>query len=219
MTKRILVLFAACALAAVAQTSGTIGISGTIPEAFSLLSSSDGNLASSTVLGAWTIANNATMLAITPVDVRVRSNKAYKINASATFTKSAEGAADGGDGLAVTDIGFGITAIDATGANVANKLAGDHTVVAKFNYTAAGNLSLAAADGLSPFVAASKATLNDISGANDGAQVVSGKRISTKGNIATQTNFVNYKVGLAMLPQYFTPAGFASVVTLTISSN
>jgi hypothetical protein len=60
-------------------------------------------------------------------------------------------------------------------------------------------------------------TLNDITGT--GAQVISGSRISSKGNLATNDNYISVFFGVATLPQFFTPnAGFSSTITLTIAA-
>ena len=120
-------------------------------------------------------------------------------------------AADGGSSITLSDIGFGITAVDATGANVAT--GHTDTIVSLFNYSSGFP---AISNGLTPFVAGTNATLNDLT-AN--TQILSGSRISAKGNISTNNNFVLLTLGIATLPQYFTPnTGFSTTVTLTIAA-
>jgi hypothetical protein len=147
--------------------------------------------------------------------VRLRSNKAYTLSAQATALNfSSPGAADGGSAISLDDIGFGVTAIDATGANVTT--GHSDTIVAgapSFDYRSGWP---AVSNGLTPFIAGTHATLTNIS-AN--TQVLSGSRISAKGNISTNNNFVLVTFGLATLPQYFTPnSGFSSTITLTIAA-
>ena len=98
-----------------------------------------------------------------------------------------------------------------TGANVAT--GHTDTVVSLFNY---GSGFPAVSNGLTPFVAGTNATLNDVT-AN--TQILSGSRISAKGNISTNNNFVLLTLGIATLPQYFTPnTGLSTTVTLTIAA-
>jgi len=52
-----------------------------------------------------------------------------------------------------------------------------------------------------------------------GTQVVTGNRISNKGNITSDDNFMLLGFNVAALPQYFTPTtGFSAVITLTPST-
>jgi hypothetical protein len=209
--KRILAIGAFAAAAAFAQTSGTITVTGSIPEAISLTNTSDTALSSTQSLGALTAANNSTLAAITPVDVRIRSNKQYKLNAAMTLTNAGPGPDDGGDPIAATDIGFGIEARNATGGN----LAAGHTdtITTKFDYTSTHMSALPVTNGLTPFTAGTNGTLADIATATE---VVTGSRISKKGNIQTNNNFVQLSFGVATLPQYFSPTtGFTAVITLT----
>jgi hypothetical protein len=209
--KRLLAIGTFAAAAAFAQTTGTITVTGNIPDAISLTNSSDGALSTTQALGALTAANNSTLAAITPVDVRIRSNKQYKLNASMVLTNAGAGTADGGDSIAATDIGFGIAALDATGSNVAGPRT--DTITPIFNYISTAMSALPVSNGLTPFQAGTNGTLNDIASST---QVVQGNRISTKGNIQTNNNFVKLTFAVATLPQYFTPTtGFQAVITLT----
>jgi hypothetical protein len=210
--KNLFVLFLLVTAAALAQTSGTVTLTGTIPDAVSITNSSDTALSTTVTLGVLVATNNTALVAITPVDVHVRSNKQYKLNASMVFTNAGNGTVAGGDSIAATDIGFGITAVSATGANVA---AGHtDTLTTKFDYTTTPMSALPNATGTTPFVAGTNGTLNDIS---TSTQVVQGTRISRKGNIITPDNYLKLTFGVATLPQYFTPTtGFQAVITLTV---
>jgi hypothetical protein len=193
-----------------AQTAGTITVTGTNPESFSLTNTSEGALSSTIALGNLTPGNTNTLTTGT-ADVRLRSNKAYNITAQASaLNVTAGGAADGGDTISLADIGFGITAMTLTGANVANT--GSRTDAIAAGYDVGGGWP-AAANGLTP---AFTRTLNDVTSST---QVLSGTRISRRGNLATNDNFITVTFGVATLPQFFTPnAGFSSVITLTIAS-
>lgn len=203
-----------CTQTCLAQTTGTITVTGTNPTAVSATNTSDSNLSSTIALGTLNPATGSALASGT-VQVRLRSNKAYTLSAQATALNfSSPGAADGGSAISMDDIGFGITAVDATGTNVAT--GHTDTIVAgapSFDYRSGWP---AVSNGLTPFVAGTNATLNSIS-AN--TQVLSGSRISAKGNISTNNNFVLVTFGLATLPQYFTPnSGFSSTITLTIAA-
>jgi hypothetical protein len=92
-----------------------------------------------------------------------------------------------------------------------------HTTALSFTGLGAtdGGNTIAAGD-LTPFVAGTNGTLNDIS-AN--TQILSGSRISSKGNISTNNNFILATLGLATLPQYFTPnTDFSATITLTVTA-
>ena len=197
-----------------AQTTGTITVTGTTPTSVSATNTSDSNLSATVALGSLTPATGAALASGT-VQIRLRSNKAYTLSAQATALNfSSPGAADGGSAITLDDIGFGITAIDATGANVTSGhtdtiVGGSPTFDYRSGWPAVSN-------GLTPFIAGTHATLNNIS-AN--TQVLSGSRISAKGNISTNNNFVLVTFGLATLPQYFTPnSGFSSTITLTVAA-
>lgn len=209
---RIILLGALAGAAAFAQTSGTITITGTIPQAVSITSVTDAALSTTAVLGALTATNNSTLTQITPVIVRIRSNQQYKLTAISVFTNSGAGLDDGGQAITPADIGFGITAKDATGT----KMATGHTdtLTAKFDYTTTGFAALPVTDGLTPFVAGTNGTLNDIIAST---QIIQGSRVSKLGNINTQENFLKLTFGAATLPQYFSPTtAFQALVTLTI---
>jgi len=213
--KAIIPVLALLAMAkmAQAQTTGTILLSGTNPAAVSITTTADASLSTTVALGTLTPTTGGT-LATGSVQVRLRSSKAYVLSAQTTaLAFTALGSTDGGTTIAATDIGFGITAIVNTGVNVANTGTRTDTIVAKFSYT--GGYP-AVVNGLTPFLAGTNATLNDIS-AN--TQILSGSRISNKGNISTNNNFILATLGLATLPQYFTPnTDFSTTITLTATA-
>jgi hypothetical protein len=194
-----------------AQTSGTITITGTDPDSFSVTNTSDATLSATVVLGVLAPATGG-VLSTGSTQIRLRSNKAYYLNAQATaLSFTGPGAADGGATIALADFGFGISSIDASGANVANHVG--HTVVALFNYDPT---TTAVTNGLTPYVPGTNGTLNNITAST---QILSGPRISTQGNISTNNNFLLCTLKVATLPQYFTPnTSFSTTITLTIAS-
>src|SRR5437870_1071885 len=194
-----------------AQTTGTITVTGTTPTAVSVTNASDSTLSSTVALGTLTPAAGNSLMSST-VQARLRSNKAYTLSAqAAALNISSPAAADGGTSITLGDIGFGVTAIDAAGANVAT--GHTDTIVSLFNYSSGFP---AVSNGLTPFAAGTNGTLSDLT---SNTQVLSGSRISAKGNISTSNNFVLVTFGVATLPQYFTPnSGFSTTVTLTIAA-
>jgi len=212
MFKKILALGVVLAAAAVAQTTGTITINGTIPQAVSITTAAGAALSSTVSLGALTAANSSTLATVGPIDVYIRSNQQYKLNAIATFTNAGAGADDGGSPIAASDIGFGITAKDAAGAHVAS--GHTDTITTKFDYTTTAMTALPVTNGMTPFVAGTNGTISDLAAST---QIAQGSRVSAKGNIQTTTNYLHFAIGAATLPQYFSPTtGFQSVVTLTV---
>ena len=194
-----------------AQTTGTITVTGTTPTSVSVTNASDTALSTTLALGAMTPAAGGTLMTST-VQARLRSNKAYTLSAqAAALSVTSPGAADGGTSITLSDIGFGVTAVDATGANVAT--GHTDTIVTLFNY---GSGFPAVTNGLTPFVSGTNGTLNDLTAST---QILSGTRISAKGNISTTNNFILVTLGVATLPQYFTPnSGFSTTITLTIAA-
>src|SRR5262245_63899866 len=103
-----LMLFARTALA---QTTGTITVTGSTPTDVSVTNTTDGTLTSTVALGSLTPAAGGTLMTST-VQARLRSNKAYTLSAQASaLSISSPAAADGGASISLGDIGFGVTAI------------------------------------------------------------------------------------------------------------
>jgi hypothetical protein len=199
------------ASAAFAQTTGVINVTGTNPEAFSLTDTTGIPLSATLALGTLTPTNSNTVAPAPPVTVRIRTNKAYKLSAqAAALSFTTPGVADNGDTIALTDIGFGITGMTLTGVNVANTGSRLESIPSGFDVSGGWPT---ATNGLTP---AFGKTLNDIT---TDTQILTGTRVSKKGNMATDNNFISVSFGAAALPQYFTPnAGFSSTITLTIAS-
>ena len=192
------------------QSSGTITVSGSNPGAISITNTSDTVLSSTVNLGTLTPTTGSSLVTGSS-QIRLRSNKAYTVSAQATSLSFAgAGSADGGSSLTLSDIGFGISSTDATGANVAN--ATGHTVVNLFNYDPS---TASVTNGVTPFVSGANGTLNDLTGST---QIMSGPRISKQGNMSTNDNFVSVTMKVATLPQYFTPnTSFSTTITLTVA--
>ena len=191
------------------QTSGSIVVSGSDPEAISVTNTSDTVLSSTVNLGTLTPTTGSSLVTGS-TQIRLRSNKAYTVSAQATsLSFVGAGSANGGSTLALSDIGFGISSTDATGANVAN--ATGHSVVNLFNYDPS---TVAVSNGLTPYASGTHGTLSDLSSST---QIMSGPRISAKGNVSTNNNFVLVTMKMATLPQYFTPnTSFSTTITLTV---
>jgi hypothetical protein len=206
----LLALVLMLASAAFAQTSGNINVTGANPEAVSLTNTSGAALSATIALGSLT-PGNTNGLTTGTADVHVRSNKAYNITAQASalsFTNP--GAAAGGDDIALTDIGFAVTGTTLTGANVVNSGSRTDAPAAGF---ALGAGWPTATNGLTPGFGK---TLADITGSTT---IMSGPRISKKGNMATDNNFIAIQFGVATLPQLHTPnQGFSTTITLTIAA-
>jgi hypothetical protein len=210
---RLLTLSALAAAAAFAQTTGTITIGGSIPDSISMTNTGNTLLTTTTSLGALVAANSSTLATLAvPVDVRIRSNKQFKLNAAAAFTNAGAGLNDGGTPITPSDIGFGITAKDVGGANVVTTRGLD-AIPGNFDYMTTTFASLPVTNGRTPFDGTTHGTLNEISSS---VQVMTGNRISKLGNIQSDDNFMKLSFNVATLPQYFSPTtAFSAVITLT----
>jgi hypothetical protein len=170
-------------------------------------------LAATAALGSLEPTTGSTLTEST-VSVRLRSNKAYKLTAqSGTLAVTGGGTVDGGSTISLGDIGFGVREVTRSSGNVVTESASD-TITASpvFDYTS-GYPSVT--NGLTPF-SSGYGTLDSITSS---VQVLTGNRISKKGNMSTDNNFIVVKFGVATLPQYFTPnTSFTTSVTLTIGS-
>jgi hypothetical protein len=201
----------AMAATATAQTTGTIIINGNNPAAVSITNDTDTALSTTVVMGTLTPTTGGTL---TPASfpIRLRSSRAYVLSAQATaLSFTGLDPANGGATMSAADLGFGITTLTNTGANVA---AGrTDTIIPLFNYT--GGFPTVT-NGLTPFVVGTHGTLGDVS-AN--TQILSGGRISARGNISTNNNYITATLALAALPQYFTAnTSFSTTVTLTVTA-
>jgi hypothetical protein len=118
----------------------------------------------------------------------------------------------GGSTISASDIGVGITSITAA-SNVDMPRA--DLIAPGFAYDPAG---VVATNGLTPFggVATGQATLGDLA---TGRKILNGNRIAPNiNNGPASVNYLTVTMKFAVLPQYFTPATFAALVTLTISN-
>src|SRR5436190_22895829 len=89
------------AVASFAQTTGTINVTGTTPEAFSITNATDGTLTSTVALGTLTPANGGTLKEGT-AQVRLRTNNVYQLTAQASaLNVNNAGSPDGGTSLAL----------------------------------------------------------------------------------------------------------------------
>jgi len=206
---------------AMAQTTGTITLTATIPDAFSFTNTSNGSIGTVTVaLGSLDVSNlTPAMKTDASTVLRLRSNKTYKVLAIATVPPAANGTPQGGDDMMLKDIGFGITAI---GNNGVGNIAGGagrtaDTIATNHDYTGANWPPAVPGDGLTPF--GGTAHLGSLHQIEADTQILNGLRISKRGNVVTTDNYITITLGFAVLPQYFTPeTNFSTNVTLTMST-
>jgi hypothetical protein len=173
----------------------------------------DATLTATAAFGTLTPGTSATPIS-TQVQFRLRSRQAggYRIDGQATFTTTLNAAVAGGTTVSASDIGVGITSIlPAAGADLPRA----DVISAGFSYDPS---TKSAVNGLTPFTGAAsgQATLADLSASR---KLLSGNRIAANINTGGgTTNYLTVTMKFAVVPQYFTPANFSSVVTLTISN-
>ena len=178
-----------------------------------ITNTADAALVTTAAFGTLTPGLSATP-ASTQVTFRLRSknNTGYRVDGQASFTTTLLAVVAGGATVAASDVGVGITSIiPASGTTMPR---GD-VISSGFNYDPS---TLPAANGLTPFAGAAsgQATLADLAGST---KILSGNRIAPNINTgAASTNYLTVTMKFAVVPQYFTPANFSSVVTLTISN-
>jgi hypothetical protein len=201
-------------------TTGSGGFGGTVPETYSITNSSNGNLSAALGTFSTLTIGKGTMATPTVLQVQLRSNHVYKLTANAAVTSGiTDGAATatGNTAGAITtgDIGVGFTAaLDASGASVVNggiTPTRTDTIVTGFDATA-GWPSIT--NGHTPSFTK---TLHSIYGSD--IQILSGDRISASGDDSSSDNFLLLTMGIAAVPQYWSPSvGFSGTVTLTIAT-
>jgi hypothetical protein len=196
------------------SNTGTITVNGNVPVHSSMTDASEASLSSTISLSTLTPANNQTLVTGSNVVVRLRSNKAYTLSAqSSALSFTGAGATDNGDDLALSDIGFGVRAALTAGGDGANVANSTGTIASTFDYTSGFPTP---SNGLTPFVNGTHATLANIS---SNTQILSGNRISKKGNLTTNNNFLQVTLGVGVLPQFFTPnTTFSATITLTLAT-
>ena len=210
-------VFAAAVAFAQPPTGGSIAVTGTILDQISITNASGTAVSATVTMANLTAANSGALVGGT-ADVRIRSNKAFTLTAATTFTNTGNGTDAGGSPITADDIGFGINA-SVAGGNGNNVVARTDTISPVFDYLTTNVNALTPVNGLTPYASgiAHKGTLTDIPPA--GATVMTGNRISKKGNIQTDNNFLNVTFGVGTLPQYFTTtSGFAATITLTVAT-
>jgi hypothetical protein len=143
------------------------------------------------------------------VDFRIWSTAAsgYNVTASAILTVTPTATDSNGDPIKATDIGFGVTSI----------VPGNQAITPRADAIAPGYgydpQAVSVNNGLTPYQGAANgsATLADLLTTK---KILSGNRIGGNPN-GNRYLTVTMKVGL--LPQFFTPATFSGIITLTIA--
>jgi len=216
--KHILMLAALAAAPALAQPerTGTLTITGSIPDAISMTASDNGNVGATATFGALTPRDNGALARFAaPMELRIRSNKRFTLSAQASFTNSGAGPDDGGAALSAADIGFGIIAKDASGANVVPARESD-AIAQKFDYTGRSFDNLPIANGRTPFDGTTRGTLEQLSSSTT---LMTGNRISKSGTNRSNDNFLLVRFDAAALPQYFSPTtSFSATITFTAAT-
>ena len=179
----------------------------------SLTNTADATLAAALPFGALTPARSTTPVA-TSVAFRLRNRTAagYRLDAQLTsFIVTPAALADGGATIARTDIGVGITSI-VSGSSVFLPRA--DVITSGFNYSPG---AVTSPSGLTPYQgqALGTATLNDLVASK---KILGGNQIAADAKLATAGNYLTVTMAFGLLPQYFTPASFSAVLTLTISN-
>ena len=200
----------------------TITYNGTVPTTFSILDTSNNavTLSDSSVfknaIGSGTVMES-------PQSVRLRSNAGYKLSAQVTTNTGVAATAGGStagntlQAITLSDIGFGVSVINVSGASVSgggtgtglNAPSRTDTTIAGFTYS-----TPTPSDGR---IVWSTKTLNDIQSSS--TQILSGDRISASGDNGSDDNFLLVTLTAGYLPQYFTPGNFTVVVTLTMAAS
>jgi hypothetical protein len=195
----------------------TGGFSGDVPATYSILNTTNGDLTGTLgSFGSLTIGKNSLMTS--SLDFRLRSNEVYKLTAQvsvgAGITKGVRTAADNiARSIKTGDIGFGITAIDKSGANVVNGGASPtrtDTITATPNFADDPTTPSHVAAGKATFAA----TLHDI---DSETVILQGDRISAGGDNNSTDNYLQVTVKAAVLPEYFSSGSFSGTVTFTIA--
>lgn len=142
--------------------------------------------------------------------LRNKHGTGYRLDAVATFTPATTAPVAGGATISAGDIGVGITSITAASGVLQPR---SDVIAAGFNYDPS---AVTATNGLTPFTGAASGmgTLADLA---TSTKILSGNRIDN--TIALNpTDFLTVTMTFAVLPQYFTPATFSAIVTLTLSN-
>jgi len=178
-----------------------------------ITNTSDTTLAASLVFGSLTPAKSTTTTG-TSVQFLLRdsSSTGYHVNAQLTsFTVTPTALADGGATIASSDIGVGIISMVA-GSSVLTPRT--DTIAAGFNYNPA---TMSSPSGLTPYLGAASgsARLSDLAASRT---ILSGPKIANSQATGSNKNALTVTMAFGAMPQYFTPASFSAVLTLTISN-
>jgi hypothetical protein len=175
----------------------------------------DATLAATVPLGSLTPGTSNTPQSA-QVQFRLRSRRStasggYRVDAQANFVPTTLAVVAGGSTISASDIGVGITSVvPAASVDVPRA----DLIAPGFGYDPG---TVLAVNGLTPFtgVVGGQATLADLSASR---KILNGNRIGANINTgAASTNFLTVTMKFAVVPQYFTPANFSALITLTIS--
>jgi hypothetical protein len=177
-----------------------------------LTDTSDGVMSVSIPFGNLTPGTSSTP-ASSQVQFRIRSNNdnGYKVQASAVFNVITTGLADGGTTVSASDIGVGISSL-VNGNSVRTPRV--DTIAAGFDYNPA---TVSAVNGLTPYtgMASGRATVADIL-ANPSITILSGPKIANNQGTNNSNNCITVTITFGLVGQFFTPATFSGLLTLTI---
>ena len=144
------------------------------------------------------------------VRVILRTNANYVLSAALTASSGFGANGNTNGDIALTDIGFGLANIAASGPLVGATAVSGSSVTAPYNNdpsAAAKNV-----DGIPTFTS----TLGGLATTAPGTQVMTGPRISRGGSNSSPNNGLLVDTIYAVGPQFFTPVSFAATVTYTL---
>lgn len=210
-------------MAAMAQSTGTVTVGGTVNRSFALrwwsftnVNGVSGTNAPNTQNSplAFTLdlgdvsPNNTNAYAGGKVRMIMRSNAAYTLSAQVTSSTGFGTAASGE--ITLSDVGFGIHNFANSGTLVSGDPAADASAFPAYKYDPTA--STKDTDGVPQFTA----TLNDFTTVK---QLMDGPRISRRGGLTSPNNGLLLDAVYAVGPQFFTPSGaFSATMTFTMAT-
>jgi hypothetical protein len=228
LTRLVIVLAFAISIPVVAQTTGTIAVSGTVGNAVSLqfydtpitygtpAASGSNSGAQFTALNYTLALGNVSPTGNTAnfvggkVRLAVRSNNTWNLSAAVATTGLV--AAPGAGDLQLSDFGFGVpnSGLSASGVQVNNAALTPTTN----NYNNDPTTLFPVAGGAKPPYATTLATLSGT------PTIISGPRISNGGSLASTNNALLVTTVYTLQPQFFTAltGNFTVTVTYTVST-
>ncbi|HYP27994.1 MAG TPA: hypothetical protein VE262_14860 [Blastocatellia bacterium] len=144
------------------------------------------------------------------VRVILRTNAAYTLSAALTSNSGFGTIGNTNGDLALSDIGFGLANIAASGVLVTGTAVSGSSVTAPYNNDP--STATKDVDGIPTFTS----TLGNLSTTAPGTQVMSGPRISRGGSNNSPNNGLLVDTIYAVGPQFFTPTSFSATVTYTL---